>query len=134
MADSTATRRAWLAVAAGAAAAAPLAAAGGKRAEPQALLFGTVFRGSYLSLPGAKVVAFNEARPKKKYRTVTNYRGEYRIRVPAGDATYIVTASAPRFQAASRPVQVYGVDKTTANLILKPRKPRGEPAGPGSGQ
>lgn len=134
MAGSTATRRDWLAAATGAAAVAPLAAAGGKPAEPQALLFGTVFRDSYLALPGAKVVAFNEASPKKKYRTVTNYRGEYRIRVPAGDATYVVTASAPRFRAASRPVQVYGVDKTTANLILKPRKPRGEPADPGSGQ
>ena len=134
MVNSTATRRGWIAVAAGAAAAAPLVGAGEKQAEPQALLFGTVFRASYLALPGARVVAFNEARPKKKYRTVTNYRGEYRIRVPAGDATYIVTASAPRFRAESRPVQVYGVDKTTANLILKPRKPRGEPAEPGSGQ
>ena len=90
--------------------------------EPHALLFGTVFRDSYLALPGARVVAYDEASPRKKYRTVTNYRGEYRIRVPAGDASYVVSASAPKFTEARRTVQVYGIEKTTANLILEPRK------------
>lgn len=90
--------------------------------EPQALLFGTIFRDSYLALPGARVVAFAEANPRKKYRAVTNYRGEYRIRLPAGDASYVVSASAPKFSEARRTVQVYGMEKTTANLILQPRK------------
>lgn len=97
------------------------AMAQGRPAE-QALLFGTVFRGSYLALEGARVVAYNEANPKKKYRAITNYRGEYRIRVPAGDATYVVTASAPRFAQSQRTVKVYGIEKSTANLILQPRK------------
>lgn len=105
-------------------AAVPRHSAGRKPQEPQALLFGTVFQGSYLSLPGARVVAFDEAKPRKKYRSVTNYRGEYRIRVPAGEATYVITATAPKFVEARRRVQVYGIDKTTANLILKPRKQR----------
>ncbi|MDE0264282.1 MAG: carboxypeptidase-like regulatory domain-containing protein [Bryobacterales bacterium] len=91
----------------------------------QALLFGTVFRGSYLALEGARVVAYDEAKPKKKYRAITNYRGEYRIRVPAGDATYVVTASAPRFAQSQRTVTVYGIEKSTANLILEPRKKGG---------
>ena len=90
--------------------------------DPQALLFGTVFRDSYLALPGARVVAYAEANPRKKYRAVTNYRGEYRIRLPAGDASYVVSASAPKFSEARRTVQVYGMEKTTANLILRPRK------------
>ena len=63
-----------------------------------------------------------KANPRKKYRTVTNYRGEYRIRVPAGDASYVLSASAPRFAEVRRTVQVYGIEKTTANLILEPRK------------
>ena len=88
----------------------------------QALLFGTVFRGSYLALEGARVVAYDEANPRKKYRAITNYRGEYRIRVPAGDATYVITASAPKFVQSQRTVQVYGIEKSTANLILEPRK------------
>ena len=93
-----------------------------QRPSEQALLFGTVFRGSYLALEGARVVAYDEANPRKKYRAVTNYRGEYRIRVPAGDATYVITASAPKFVQSQRTVQVYGVEKSTANLILEPRK------------
>lgn len=96
-----------------------------ERPPEQALLFGTVFRGSYLALEGARVVAHNEAKPKKKYRAITNYRGEYRIRVPAGDATYVVTASAPKFAQSQRTVKVYGIEKSTANLILEPRKKGG---------
>lgn len=117
------TRRTWLTrtVALGATG---LHAADRKQQAPQALLFGTVFRESYLSLPGARVVARNEARPGKKYRAVTNYRGEYRIRVPAGEATYILVATAPKFGEARRTVKVYGIDKTTANLVLAPRKNR----------
>ena len=89
------------------------------------MLFGTVFRGSYLALEGARVVAYNEASPKKKYRAITNFRGEYRIRVPAGDATYVITAGAPKFVQSQRTVQVYGIEKATANLILEPRKKAG---------
>ncbi len=93
-------------------------------AEPTALLFGTVFQDTYLALPGARVVAHKEGSPGRKYRTVTNHRGEYRIRVPAGDATYVVTAKAARFAEARRTVQVYGIEKSTANLILERRKAR----------
>lgn len=91
-------------------------------ADQTALLFGTVFKGSYLALPGAKIVAYDEANPRKKFRAVTNYRGEYRIHLPAGDATYVITASASGFESATRTAAVYGMDKTTANLILRSRK------------
>ena len=91
-------------------------------ADQTALLFGTVFKGSYLALPGARIVAYDESNPRKKYRAVTNYRGEYRIHLPAGDATYVITASASGFESATRTAAVYGMDKTTANLILRSRK------------
>ena len=90
--------------------------------EIQAILFGTAFQESGLSLPGAKIVAFDQNKPHKKYRTVTNSRGEYTIRVPAGESTYIITASAPKFEPAKRSIKVYDSEKSTANLILKPRK------------
>lgn len=117
------TRRWWIGSAwGGLHAGALLRAAQRKQSEPTALLFGTVFQESYLALPGARVVAYEETGPGKKYRAVTNFRGEYRIRVPAGDAAYVIAASAPRFTEARRTVRVYGVEKTTANLILKARK------------
>lgn len=117
------TRRRWTASVWGALLIGKVPAAAQRRpSEPTALLFGTVFQGSYLALPGARVVAWAEANPRKKYRAVTNYRGEYRIRVPAGDATWVLEASAPRFVGARRTVQVYGIEKSTANLILESRK------------
>ena len=116
------TRREWIVVAGVLSVHVSRRAATAQATEPRALLFGTVFQGSYLALPGAKVVAYNEANPRKKYRTVTNYRGEYRIRVPAGDATYVIGATASGFVGASRTAMVYGIEKTTANLILKSRK------------
>ncbi len=118
------TRRTWIAAAAASWLASPASRA--QDSEPYALLFGTVFRDSYLALPGARVVAYEEAKPRKKYRAVTNYRGEYRIRVPAGDASYVVSASASKFSDARRTVRVYGIEKTTANLILEPRKRAGQ--------
>ena len=116
------TRRDWIAAGGALSAIASQRAAGAQATEPRALVFGTVFQGSYLALPGAKVVAYNEANRRKKYRTVTNYRGEYRIRVPAGDATYVISATASGFVGASRTAKVYGIEKTTANLILISRK------------
>ena len=92
--------------------------------EPHATLFGTVFNSAHLSMQGVRVVAYSKARPNKKYRAVTNYRGEYRIRVPAGKATFLVSASAPKFAKAQRAVEVLGIDKFTANLILERRKSR----------
>ena len=116
------TRRDWIALGGVLLAAVSRRGAGAQATEPRALLFGTVFQGSYLALPGAKVVAYNEANRRKKYRTVTNYRGEYRIRVPAGDGTYVISATASGFVGASRTAKVYGIEKTTANLILVSRK------------
>ncbi len=95
-----------------------LRAQSGRGSAPHAVLFGTVFNESHLALQGARIVAFDQARPKKKYRSVTNHRGEYHIRVPAGDATFVVSATAPKFARAERTVRVWGVDKSTANLIL----------------
>lgn len=127
------TRRAWIG-AAGIllARVEPLHAA---EQESQALIFGTVFRDSYLALPGAKVVAYEDAKPRRKYRAVTNYRGEFRIRVPAGDATYVLEASAPKFALRRRTVEVYGIEKSTANIVLERRKSAargGKPSKPDS--
>ncbi len=118
------TRRGWIAAIGGGLCWHGSPAAERKDPPPTALLFGTVFRGSYLALEGARVVAYSEASPRKKYRAVTNYRGEYRIRVPAGDDTFVVTAKARGFAEGRRTVQVYGIEKSTANLILQPRKQR----------
>ena len=100
----------------------PVCARDKKKGQPGAVIFGTVFQESGLSLPGASVLVYNEASPKKKYRAATNYRGEYRVRVPAGEAVYVVHASARKFEKGRRTVKIYDTEQATANLILKPKK------------
>lgn len=103
-------------------AALPTLAAQKRKPPPGAVIFGTVFQESGLALPGTRVVAYNEAAAGKKYKAVTNYRGEYRIHVPAGEATYVVSGSARKFEKKQRTVKVYDMEQATVNLILKPKK------------
>ncbi len=100
----------------------PVCARDKKKPQSGAIIFGTVFQESGLSLPGANVLVYNEASPKKKYRAVTNYRGEYRVRVPAGESVYVVNTSARKFKKGRRTVKIYDMEQATANLILKPKK------------
>jgi len=89
-----------------------------RAATAHALVAGTVFHGNGHSLYGAKVIVFNEAQPKKKLRGVSDRRGEFVIRVPAGEAHYIVQVSAKGFESAEKKVQIYGMEKVNVNLIL----------------
>ncbi len=91
-------------------------------AVAQALVAGTVFHTSGRSLRGVKVIVFNEALPKKKLRGLTDGRGEFAIRVPSGEAHYLVQASAKGFVSAEKKVQIYGMEKVNVNLILSSQK------------
>ncbi len=86
-----------------------------------ALVAGTVFHASGHSLRGVKVTVFNEARPKKKLRGVTDGRGEFVIRVPSGEAHYVVQAAAKGFESAEKKVQTYGMEKVNVNFMLSPK-------------
>jgi len=104
--------------------------AGGKKkkadeqAAPQALISGTVFHQSGQSLPGASVVVVSESNPKTKMRGVTNQRGEFAVRVPAGQSRYVVTASAKGFDSQQATVEVFDSEKVTKNFLLSPRESR----------
>jgi len=91
-------------------------------AAPQALVAGTVFHASGGSLRGVQVIVFDEARPKKKLRSVTDGRGEFAVRVPSGEAHYVVRASAKGFVSAEKKVRIYGMEKVNVNLILLSQK------------
>ena len=92
-----------------------------RKPEPQAVIAGTVFHKSGFSLRGVKVVVFDLARPKKKMRAVTDGRGEFAIRVPAGEARYQVEAQAKGFASQQREVEIYGMERINVNLILDPK-------------
>ena len=92
-----------------------------RAATAQALVAGTVFHASGRSLHGVKVTVFNETRPKKKLRGVTDGRGEFAIRVPSGEARYVVQAAAKGFESAQKKVQTYGMEKVNVNFMLSPK-------------
>ena len=92
-----------------------------RAATAHALVAGTVFHASGSSLRGVKITVFNEARPKKKLRGVTDGRGEFAIRVPSGEAHYVVQAAAKGFEPAEKKVQTYGMEKVSVNFMLSPK-------------
>ncbi len=102
-----------------------VATAGAKKkrtSQPQALVSGTVFQKSGRLLPGAKVTVVDEEGKPKRVRSITDRRGEFAIRVPAGRARYRVTAQAKGFQSQEKTVEIYESEKVTVNFQLPPNQ------------
>ena len=80
-----------------------------KGLEPYALLLGTCFTGEGFSLPGAKIlVEMKAAEIKKdkgkKWQTVSNVRGEFALRLPAGHHAFLINASREGFKPVQKTV------------------------------
>jgi Carboxypeptidase regulatory-like domain len=96
-----------------------LSSAAGKKPEPYAVLAGTVFREDGFSLPGASVTLRPKDTPKaKKLEAVSDARGEFAFRVPAGAATYLVKAARKGFQPAEKEASVSGEGRVDVTLLL----------------
>jgi len=102
---------------------------GGDSSQDQnlGLLSGTVFHSGGLSLPGATVTAVADDDPKTKFEALTDRRGEFAFRAPAGvepgtARKYTVQAEAKGFKPAQRSADVYLGQRTNINLLLSPEK------------
>jgi carboxypeptidase family protein len=96
-----------------------LSSAAGKKPEPYAVVAGTVFREDGFSLPGASVTLLPKDAPKgKKLEAVSDARGEFAFRVPAGAAAYVVKAARKGFQPAEKEASVSGEGRVDVTLIL----------------
>ena len=101
-----------------------LSSAAGKKPEPYAVVAGTVFREDGFSLPGASVTLVPKDAPKKdapkskKLEAVTDARGEFAFRVPAGAAAYVVKAARKGFQPAEKEASISGEGRVDVTLIL----------------
>ncbi len=94
---------------------------GQKKAEPYALVRGSVFLESGLAQPGAKVILSSKAKPDKKLQEqVSNSQGEFAFRVPPGPASYILTATLKGFEPAIKEVDVVGQEQINKTLLLTP--------------
>jgi hypothetical protein len=97
-----------------------------KSIAPTALIAGTVFRGSGLSLGGARVSleATPEGGAKSRFKKVSltaDSRGEFALRVPTGPMKYRLTAGADGFETATRDVSVQGEERIDLSIVLAPR-------------
>lgn len=95
-----------------------------KQSEPFALLIGTCFNESGFSLPGAKVVVelTSESAVKlkrKKWEMVSSPRGEFAIRLPAGQLTFKVKVSKDGFKPAEKTVYFEGDERQDIVLRLE---------------
>lgn len=100
-----------------------------KQETAYALVAGTVFRETGVSLPGAEVsietVAAESSKPRK-WKAVTDGRGEFAVRLPVGQASYKVTARAPGCESEEKVVQTTGEDRVDVFFRLAPASKRME--------
>ena len=98
-----------------------LSSAADRKPEAYAVIAGTVFRGDGFSLPGASVtLTAKDALKRKKRQAVSDARGEFAFRVPAGAGSYIVKAAAKGFQAIEKEATVAGEERVEVTLLLAP--------------
>jgi len=91
-----------------------------RAAEPYAVVAGTVFRESGLSLPGAAVtLQLRDGSKGRKLQALSDGRGEFAFRVPPSAADYIVRASLKGFQTAEKVVSVAGEERVDVTLTLE---------------
>lgn len=96
-----------------------------KEQTPYALVTGTVFRDTGLSLPGAQVTLAavgdsREARKFKKIQIETSQRGEFVVRLAAAPMSYALSVKAPGYQPQEKPITVTGEDRIDVFFRLEP--------------
>jgi hypothetical protein len=94
-----------------------------KQPPAYALVAGTVFRDTGMSLAGAEVaieiVAAENSKPRK-WKAVTDARGEFAVRLPAVAASYKVTAGARGYEPQQKTIQMAGEDRVDVFFRLDP--------------
>lgn len=109
----------------------PPAEAAAKHVRPgeQVLVAGTVFRDPGFALPGAEVTVSSVTPPDsrqkpRKWKAISDNRGEFAIRVPPGAVQYTITVTCKGFGSAEKTVSVEGQDRADVTFLLEPEPKR----------
>ena len=70
-----------------------------KKEKPYALIFGTVWGPDDLPVYGVRVLIRRSDKKKAKWELISNHKGEFAQRVPAGKADYIVWADTKGYKS-----------------------------------
>jgi hypothetical protein len=96
-------------------------AQGKRKAGPDAVIAGTVFRDPGFAQPSASVVLTLKSAPSKKLqRQISSPRGEFTFHVPPTPNSYVVTATLKGFQTARQELEIQGQEQINATLLLVP--------------
>lgn len=98
--------------------AAPAAASDKPLKKDFALIFGTVYTPQGRSAVGVKVRVQREGDKKPKWQLVSDRRGEFALRVPAGKADYLVWADRKGKRVADTKVHVEYDERVDIGLHL----------------
>lgn len=103
----------------------PLAPATKKKPEASAVIAGGIFTAEGFALPGVPVSIRRQGDAKPKWRTASDSRGEFVVRLPAGRATYEVATHSDERENESQTIDIYGQERV--DLIFRlTRKRSGE--------
>ena len=96
-----------------------------KKDQPFALLKGSCFDQRGFSLPGVAIRVTlppgEDGRKKeKRWRMQSDRRGEFAVRLPAGDQTLVVTASKKGYKETEKSVQFYADELQHIVIQMKP--------------
>ena len=96
-----------------------------KQVQPFALLKGSCFDQRGLSLPGVAVQVTlppgeSGKKKEKSWRMRSDRRGEFAVRLPAGEQTVVVTASKKGYRKTEKSVQFYADELQHVVIQMKP--------------
>lgn len=93
-----------------------------KEREPQALVAGTIFRNTGHALRGAEVsVVYSESGRKGAWKGLSDSRGEFAVRIPAGAASYTVSIKAEGFRTQQKSVTVSADERIDLSFLMEPK-------------
>ena len=95
-----------------------LRASDNKAKQPYALIFGTVYGANDRPVYGVKVTIQREGQKKPKWELVSDHRGEFAQRVPAGEADYVITTD-DKHPAPEVKVHVTNDERVDVTVHLK---------------
>lgn len=96
-----------------------------RKDPPFALLKGSCFDQRGFSLPGVAIRVTlppgeNDKRKEKRWRMQSDRRGEFAVRLPAGEQTVVVTASKKGYRKTEESVQFYADELQHIVIRMKP--------------
>jgi len=96
---------------------------GKKEKGAQAVIAGTVFRDTGFLLRGAEVIVkpAPEGRKKQEWKALSDARGEFAVRVPAGPASYNLVVSASGYRSQEKTVTLAGEERVEFSFQMEPK-------------